>query len=92
MEQIISSQIPSDAILIDIRDELEQAVKPIASSFQVQVISLSELEDGNPKLPNCPLVVVCSTGRQSEYAGALLEALGASQVLILTGGFKALPL
>ncbi len=90
MQQINPSQIPIKAVLIDIRDNLEQAAKPLASSFRVLAVTLSELEDGNPSLPNCPLVVVCSTGRQSEYAGGLLEALGATEVLILEGGFKAL--
>ena len=90
MQTINSSQIPADAVLIDIRDDLERSAKPLVSGLVVLAISLSELEDGSPALPDCPLVVVCSTGRQSEYAGALLEALGANHVLILQGGFKAL--
>ncbi len=90
MQPINPSQIPADAVLIDIRDDLERSAKPLVSSLLVQAISLFELEEGNPALPDYPLVVVCSTGRQSEYAGALLEALGASHVLILQGGFRAL--
>ncbi len=90
MQRISPLEIPTDAILVDIRDELERNAKPIVSSFEVLEISLSELEDGSPALPLCPLVVVCNNGRQSEYGAALLEALGASQVLILEGGVKAL--
>jgi rhodanese-related sulfurtransferase len=90
MRRIDPKDIPRNAVLIDIRDELERSAKPINSSFAVLEISLSELEDGNPNLPLCPLVVVCNNGRQSEYGGALLQALGANQVLILEGGFKAL--
>jgi rhodanese-related sulfurtransferase len=90
MQPINPFQIPANAVLVDIRDDLERYTKPLISSLQVLSISLSELEDGNPVLPDCPLVVVCATGRQSEYAGALLEVLGAKTVLILEGGFKTL--
>jgi rhodanese-related sulfurtransferase len=90
MQSINALEIPENAVLIDIRDDLERSAKPIISSFQVLEIALVELEDRNPNLPNNPLVVVCTTGRQSEYAGALLEALGASKVLILQGGMKGL--
>jgi rhodanese-related sulfurtransferase len=90
MRQIQSQGIPSNAVLIDIRDDLERQVHPIPAGFETLAIALAELEDGNPALPPYPLVVICQTGRQSEYAGALLEALGATQVLILEGGIKHL--
>jgi rhodanese-related sulfurtransferase len=90
MRRILMLDIPLDAVLVDIRDDLERTVVPLSSSFNVLAVSVSELEDGNPVLPLVPLVVVCSTGRQSEYAGALLEALGATNVLLLEGGVKGL--
>jgi rhodanese-related sulfurtransferase len=90
MRQILKSDIPADAVLVDIRDDLERTAVPLFSSFLVLALPLSELEDGYPVLPHLPLVVVCATGRQSEYAGALLEALGATNVLILKGGIKSL--
>ncbi len=90
MRRILKPEIPVGAVLIDIRDDLERTAVPFFSSFQVLAVPLSELEDGNPVLPLVPLVVVCSTGRQSEYAGALLEALGATNVLLLEGGLKGL--
>ncbi len=90
MRRITSQEIPANAILVDIRDDLERSAVPINSSFQSIAIALIELEDGNPVLPDNTLVVVCSTGRQSEYAGALLVALGANEVLILEGGIRGL--
>ena len=88
MRRITALEIPSNAIVIDIRDDLERAVKPLL--LESVAICLAELEDGNPSLPNAPLVVVCSTGRQSEYAGALLETLGATDVLLLEFGAQSL--
>jgi hydroxyacylglutathione hydrolase len=76
--------LPSNATLIDIRDDLERTLKPLP--LEAIHIALSELEDGNPTLPATPLVVVCTNGRRSEYAAALLEALGATQVYVLSGG------
>jgi rhodanese-related sulfurtransferase len=75
--------LPSNATLIDIRDDLERSLKPLENALS---IALSELEDGNPELPATPLVVVCSNGRRSEYAAALLEALGAPEVYVLESG------
>jgi rhodanese-related sulfurtransferase len=75
--------LPNNATLLDIRDDLERAAKPLEQALH---IALSELEDGNPELPQTPLVVVCSNGRRSEYAAALLEALGATEVYVLEGG------
>ncbi len=88
MRFINAQSIPTEAVLIDIRDDLERSARPLL--LESIAISLSELEDGSPALPLCPLVVVCNNGRQSEYAAALLEALGASQVLVLEGGMKSL--
>ena len=87
MQFILAENIPIGAVLIDIRDDLERHLNPLPHSV---AISIAELEDGAPVLPLCPLVVVCNNGRQAEYAAALLEALGASQVLVLEGGIKAL--
>jgi rhodanese-related sulfurtransferase len=85
------AEIPSNATLLDIRDDLERALKPLkalglTSLENALPIALSELEDGNPELPQTPLVVICSNGRRSEYAAALLEALGAPEVYVLEGG------
>ncbi len=88
MQFILPQNIPTDAVLIDIRDDLERHAKPLRLGSIA--ISIAELEDGSPALPLCPLVVVCNNGRQSEYAAALLEALGAKNVLILEGGIKSL--
>lgn len=85
MQPITFSAIPATASIIDIRDDLEQSLKPLELP-NVYPIALTELEDGNPDLPPSPLVVVCTNGRRSEYAAALLEALGATEVYVLESG------
>ena len=92
MKRISHLEIPSDAVLVDIRDELDAIAMPLSrfSALRVVVAPLSELEDGAPlELPaGVPLVVVCGTGQRSELAGAYLLADGASDVYLLTGGVR----
>jgi rhodanese-related sulfurtransferase len=106
MQRVTWGNLPANATLIDIRDDLERTLKPLEAlghtplealghtplealghaPLEALHISLAELEDGNPELPQSPLVVVCTNGRRSEYAAALLEALGVGQVYVLEGG------
>jgi sulfur-carrier protein adenylyltransferase/sulfurtransferase len=88
MTRIQASQIPSDAIIVDVRDDLEVAAKPLEG--RVLRLSVPELEEDDLELPNAPLVVVCSVGARAEYAAALLESLGALNVYVLEGGAKVL--
>lgn len=93
MKQISPLEIPSDAVLIDIRDELDAIAMPLSSLSELKVIRapLSDLEAGVAlELPDgAPLVVVCGTGQRSELAGAYLLADGASNVYLLMGGLRA---
>ena len=92
MKQISHLEIPSDAVLIDIRDELDAMAAPLSSLSALPVIlaPLGDLEDGVAlELPEgAPLVVVCGTGQRSELAGAYLLADGASEVYLLSGGLR----
>ena len=93
MKQISHLEIPSDAVLIDIRNELDALAAPLSSLSAYPVIRLpfGDLEDGvTLELPEgAPLVVVCGTGQRSELAGAYLLAGGASEVYLLSGGLRA---
>ena len=93
MKRISSLEIPNDAVLVDVRDELDAIAMPLSSLSALRVIHapLSDLEDGVAlELPaGAPLIVVCGTGQRSELAGAYLLADGASDVYLLIGGVRA---
>ena len=93
MKQISHLEIPENAVLVDIRDELDALALPLANLSQLPVIHapLHDLETGvTLEFPDgTPLVVVCATGQRSELAGAYLLADGARGVLILEGGVRA---
>jgi rhodanese-related sulfurtransferase len=93
MKRIQPTEIPSDAVLIDIRDDLEAAASPLealSDGRPVMHVSLHDLEEGQtPALPqNAPVVVICGNGSKGELGGAFLEAAGAT-VSVLDGGYRA---
>jgi rhodanese-related sulfurtransferase len=88
MKRIQASEISSDAIIVDVRDDLEVIAKPLIGN--VLRLSIPQLEEDDLELPEATLVVVCSVGARAEYAGALLEALGATDVRVLEGGARVL--
>ena len=94
MHRISPAEIPPNAVLIDVRDELEATALPLSGLLERPVVTapLAELEEGQvPSLPaDVPLVVVCASGVQGELAGAYLLAAGAAQVSVLEGGVRAL--
>jgi rhodanese-related sulfurtransferase len=88
------AQIPENAILIDVRDELEAMASPleaIAGQRNVIRAPLTDLEDGViPEIPSdAPVIVVCGNGSKGELAGAYLQAAGKSNINVLEGGFRA---
>jgi rhodanese-related sulfurtransferase len=88
------AQIPENAILIDVRDELEAMASPLealAGQRNVIRMPLSDLEDGvTPEIPSdAQVVVVCGNGSKGELAGAYLQAAGAGNINVLEGGFRA---
>jgi rhodanese-related sulfurtransferase len=92
MNHINSAEIPKDAILVDIRDDLEAAASPletIAGGRPVVRVSLESLEDGEtPELPKgANVVVICGNGSRGELGAAHLEATGA-KINILDGGYR----
>ena len=94
MNRFTPAQIPENAILIDVRDELEAMASPLeALAGQRNVIRapLSDLEDGvTPEIPSgAQVVVVCGNGSRGELAGAYLQAAGTSNINVLEGGFRA---
>ncbi len=95
MKRISHLEIPEDAVLVDVRDELDAIAMPLShfSGLRVVLAPLGDLEDEDGaalELPaGVPLVVVCGTGQRSELAGAYLLADGASDVYVLTGGVRA---
>jgi rhodanese-related sulfurtransferase len=92
MTRIEPAQIPENAIVLDVRDELEAAASPLSrlTSNRVVHLPLSELEDGAmPELPEgARVVVVCNSGAQGELAGAYLEVGGVRNVSVLDGGAR----
>ena len=94
MQRLRADQLPDDAVLVDIRDELETSAQPLAALVGLPVVHLplADLEAG--AMPDVEadraLVVVCAVGVQSELAGAYLEAGGARRVALLEGGVGAL--
>ena len=92
MKRISHLEIPKNAVLIDVRDELDSIAMPLSSLSELRVIlaPLNDLEDGvSISLPaDRPLIVVCGTGQRSELAGAYLMADGASDVRLLEGGVR----
>jgi rhodanese-related sulfurtransferase len=93
MQRLQPNQLPINAVLVDVRDELEAMANPlesIAGGRSVVNIPLTDLEDGvivNVPLDR-PLIVVCGNGSRGELAGAFLQATGV-QVDILDGGVRA---
>ena len=74
-------------LLIDVREPWEYALCRIEGSV---LIPLGELAGRQSELPrDRPLVLVCHTGRRSQYAAMLLEGAGFSQVHNLQGGVEA---
>jgi rhodanese-related sulfurtransferase len=92
MTRIAPTQIPENAIVLDVRDELEAAASPLSrlTSNRVVRLPLSELEAGaTPELPrDAKVVVVCNSGAQGELAGAYLEVGGVRNVSVLDGGAR----
>ena len=93
MKRISHLEIPANAVLVDVRDELDALAMPLSHLSDLRVIHapLGDLEDGvSLALPEAaPLLVVCASGQRSELAGAYLLADGASQVYLLEGGVRA---
>ena len=94
MNRFTAAQIPENAILIDVRDELEAMASPLetlAGHRNVIRAPLTDLEDGvTPVIPSgAQVVVVCGNGSKGELAGAYLQASGASNINVLEGGFRA---
>ena len=93
MKRISHRELPSDAVLIDVRDPLDAIAMPLQnlSALRVILAPFDDLEAGIAlELPSdVPLIVVCGTGQRSELAGAYLLADGASDVLMLNGGLRA---
>ncbi len=94
MNRFTPAQIPENAILIDVRDELEAMASPLAALAGRRSIiraPLTDLEDGvTPEIPSdAQVVVVCGNGSKSELAGAYLQSAGASNINVLEGGFRA---
>jgi rhodanese-related sulfurtransferase len=88
------AQIPDNAVLIDVRDELEAMATPLetlAGNHNVIRAPLTDLEDGiTPEIPSdAQIVVVCGNGTRGELAGAYLKASGAKNISVLEGGFRA---
>jgi rhodanese-related sulfurtransferase len=88
------AQIPENAVLIDVRDELEAMASPLetlAGQRNVIRAPLSDLEDGlTPEIPSdVQVIVVCGNGSKGELAGAYLQASGVRDINVLEGGFRA---
>jgi rhodanese-related sulfurtransferase len=94
MDRLSPAEIPENAILVDVRDELEVFASPLSKlrPNAVLTVPLSDLEEGvTPDLPeNAPIVVVCASGTTGELAGAYLEAAGVKNVSVLEGGARGL--
>jgi rhodanese-related sulfurtransferase len=94
MQRLQPNELPVDAVLVDVRDELEAMANPlelISGGRAVVNIPLADLEDGaDVSLPSGrPVIVVCGNGSRGELAGAFLQAAGAGDVQILDGGVRA---
>jgi rhodanese-related sulfurtransferase len=94
MQRLRPNELPVNAVLVDVRDELEAMANPlesISAGRPVVNIPLADLEDGvDVSLPSDrPVIVVCGNGSRGELAGAFLQAAGAGDVHILDGGVRA---
>lgn len=96
MKRINPADIPADAVLVDIRDELEAAASPleeIAGGRAVVRVPLEALEDGEtPALPEgANVVVICGNGSRGELGAAHLEAearIVGGRIHVLDGGYR----
>ena len=94
MQRLQANELPPNAVLVDVRDELEAMANPletISGGRVVVTIPLADLEDGaDVSLPSDrPVIVVCGNGSRGELAGAFLLAAGAGDVSVLDGGLRA---
>jgi rhodanese-related sulfurtransferase len=73
-------------LVVDVREPWEFALCSIEAS---RLIPLGELEARQSELPrDRPLVMVCHTGRRSQYAATLLAQAGFADVHNLAGGVE----
>jgi rhodanese-related sulfurtransferase len=94
MLRLLPNDLPANAVLVDVRDELEAMAFPleqISAGRAVINVPFADLEDGaDVNLPaDRPVIVVCGNGSRGELAGAYLLAAGAADVSVLDGGLRA---
>lgn len=83
--QILQQQ---GAHLVDVRSPQFFARDGLAGAINAP---LAEIQMGQHQLPrNCPLVLLCERGLQSQLAALYLEADGYTQIYNLAGGLIAL--
>ena len=75
-----STDIPENALLLDVRTEAEFAERSIPGSILIPHDRIEK--DAESKIPdkNTPIVVFCRSGRRSAIAKNKLEALGYTDV------------
>jgi rhodanese-related sulfurtransferase len=95
--RIAVADLPANAILLDVRDDLDQSGQPlalVAGGRTVILLALAAIEAGAlpelaPQPLVAPLVAVCVSGAEAELAAAYLAAAGLA-VDVLAGGYRGL--
>ncbi len=84
------ADLPSDAVLLDVREDDEWAAGHIAGAMHVPMMRVpQQLQfDAGPLTPDAPIVVVCKVGARSAQVTAWLRQQGYAATN-LTGGMLA---
>ena len=78
-----------NAIVVDVRTEMEYAAGRIPQAMHVSLRQLPDRIDRLEKYKNRPIVVSCRTGSRSQSACAYLAEQGFEEVYNLKGGLRA---
>lgn len=83
----VQARLAAGAVLVDIREADEHAREHISGCC---CVPLSQLQAGNAKLPEGPLVFACASGMRTRTNAALLQqAAGNRDAVLLDGGLQA---
>ena len=78
-----------DAVVIDIREQVEYSRGHISNAKSFPAKLLDERRTEIEKFKGLPVIVSCDTGQRAGAAADKLRALGVGEVYVLNGGLNA---
>lgn len=78
-----------DAVVIDVRDDLEFKSGHIVNAVNAPLGVLEEQVDKLAQYKEKPVIICCKSGQRSAKAGSILQRQGFSSIFKLSGGLMA---